>query len=107
MINVSGKNKSSSNLVIRIACHELESWYFGDLTAVEKALKREGLIKYKVKKKYRDPDNIQNPSKELEKITKGDYQKNLGSKAIGSLDKNTSPSFQSFVKGIQKLCNIS
>ena len=51
-----------SNLLIRIACHELESWYFGDLTAVEKALDKKNLIAYSKRRKYREPDSIQNPS---------------------------------------------
>lgn len=101
-------DKVSSSLLIRIACNELESWYFGDLSAVGKALNN-NLTQYKNKSRYREPDKIQKPSKELDKITKGAYQKVSGSKAIGkhlSLEGNTSPSFQTFIKGIQKLCLI-
>lgn len=103
------QSMTSSDLVIRIACHELESWYFGDLVSVEKALEKGGLINYKNKRKYRKPDDIQKPSEELGKITNGVYQKVSGSRAIGSLlslDKNTSPSFQTFIKGIQKLYGL-
>ena len=98
----------SKNLLIRIACHELESWYFGDLTSVGKALERENLISYRNRRKYRDPDKIQKPSEELDKITSGIYQKISGSRAIGkhlSLDENTSHSFKTFIKGIRALLN--
>ena len=98
-----------SNLLIRIACRELESWYFGDLAAVEKALGKSDLIKFSKKRKYREPDSIQTPSQELRKITGGEYQKIAGSRAIApllSLRDNMSPSFQTFVKGIQKLCSV-
>ena len=94
--------------IIRIACRELESWYFGDLTAVEKALHwEEGrLIRYRDKKQYRVPDKIQNPAKELRQITKGFYQKISGSRAIGpelSLTANRSDSFNAFIKGVRKI----
>ncbi len=101
------ESTTSLNLVIRIACHELESWYFGDLTAVAKALEKENLVNYKNKSNYRKPDKIQKPSEKLSKITGGVYQKISGSRAIGlllSLDENTSPSFQVFIKEIKKLC---
>lgn len=96
-----------SNLIIRIACRELESWYFGDLAAVEKALDKKNLTSYSNKGKYREPDSIQKPSKELCKITNETYQKISGSRDIAqflSLNKNTSVSFQTFIKGIKKLC---
>ncbi len=102
------RNMISSNPVIRIACHELESWYFGDLAAVGKALEKD-LIRYKNKQQYRNPDSILKPSEELSKITSGDYQKISGSRAIGlllSLEENTSPSFQTFVKSILNLCGV-
>ena len=91
---------------IRIVCHELESWYFGDLPATAKALNIPKLSKYANKAKYRIPDQIQNPAKELEKITKGKYQKISGSRAIGkelSLNENRSHSFRIFIKAIRKI----
>jgi hypothetical protein len=92
--------------VVRIACRELESWYFGDLTAVEAGLGRTGLAQLSAKAKYRVPDEIVNPSDELERLTGGEYQKVAGSRAIGPhLDpaRNTSRSFQVFLAGLQRL----
>jgi len=100
------KEAGKSQTLIRIACRELESFYFGDLVAVETALNISGLSKQKTKAKYRIPDNIVNPSKELEKITNGKYQKTSGSRAIGlhlSLDQNTSHSFNALISGIRKI----
>ena len=93
------------HLIVRIICRELESWYFGDLAAVEDGLNMTGLVnKYKNKRKYRIPDKIGSPAEELENITQGIYQKVSGSRKIGSklsLDSNTSKSFQVFIDSIQ------
>ena len=92
--------------LIRIACHELESFYFGDLSAVEKGLGLSNIAKRDKKSKYRTPDNIINPSDELEKLTGGTYQKILGSRNIAphlSLDNNTSHSFNVLLSGIKNL----
>lgn len=97
--------KGIDSLLIRIACHELESWYFGDLAAVETALGKK-LIHYGNKRKYREPDEIQNPSAELDKITGGAYQKISGSIAIApclALEENKSPSFRAFTAGVRSL----
>ncbi|MDR3229724.1 MAG: DUF4276 family protein [Puniceicoccales bacterium] len=95
--------------VVRIACHELESWYFGDLNAVESGLNIEkgSLLQYKGKEKYRVPDNINSPSTELKKITKDRYTKVSGSREIGKFlnaerQNNTSTSFGHFLSGINK-----
>jgi len=91
--------------LVRIACHELESFYFGNLSAVEEAL-QVTLSSYKNKAAYRIPDSIVNPSKELEKITGGIYQKIGGSREIGkviSLTDNSSHSFNALISGIQRL----
>jgi hypothetical protein len=95
--------------LVRIACHELESFYFGNLSAVEEAL-QVSLNSYKSKAAYRIPDNIVNPSKALEKITGGTYQKIGGSRDIGKvlpLADNSSHSFNALISGIQRLCECN
>ena len=92
--------------LVRIACHELESYYFGDLSAVEAGLEIKGFSQHGRKAKYRIPDSIVNPCDELEKLTKGAYQHIMGSRSIGpllSITENTSKSFTMLISGIRKL----
>jgi hypothetical protein len=93
--------------IVRIACHELESFYIGDLRAVEKGLDLHGLSKLQNKRRFREPDGIVNPSNELMGLTKNCYQKVSGSRAIGKhldLRNNRSHSFNVLVKAIE--CTI-
>ena len=95
-----------SSAVVRIVCRELESWYFGDLAAVELGLGVDGLQSYGAKAKYRDPDAIHTPAWELKKITRGAYQKVGGSREIGprmSTTNNKSHSFGVFIAAIRHL----
>jgi len=95
-----------SDALVRIACHELESFYFGDLDAVEKGLGLANLAGHKRKAKYRVPDSIINPCDELVKLTGGVYQNILGSRSIApylSLDNNTSHSFSVLLSGLERL----
>lgn len=91
--------------LVRIAVHELESWFLGNLHAVGKAFGKDNLSKLQVKKKFRDPDCIAAPAEEIKKLING-YQKTLGAKTIGVVfppDANCSKSFNVFLSGIQKL----
>ena len=95
-----------NDAVVRIACRELESWYLGDLQAVEKGLGLSNIAKLQNKQKYRSPDLLHSPSKELERLTNKKYQKISGSRAIGchlDLNNNCSNSFCIFIDGIKKL----
>lgn len=92
--------------LVRIACHELESWFLGDLCAVENGLGLSKLSRFQKNKKCQKPDNILKTSEELKKITSFKYQKVDGSHRIGQfldLENNTSHSFRVFIKGIRKL----
>ena len=95
-----------SGVLVRIACHELESWYLGDLAAVEKALCLKGLRDHQSGSKYRDPDSVPNPSQVLIHATSKAYQKVSGSRLIGpelSLEHNCSKSFHAFLSGLKRL----
>lgn len=92
--------------LVRIACKELETFYLADLNAVEQGLTLKRLATQQGSAKFRDPDRLGSPSKELTKLTKGAYQKVSGSRAIGRhLDPaNTrSPSFKNLVAGIRRM----
>ena len=100
------RNAGRADTLVRIACHELESWYLGDLSAVESGLGIDGLIRHQGKAKYRNPDRLANPVQELQKLTGNRYQKVSGSRRIGphlSLDSNRSHSFLVFLSGMQRL----
>ena len=91
--------------LIRIVCRELEAWYFGDLNAVENAFPRFNADQHENKPKYRYPDSIVKPSKELEKIVKG-FSKGYAARTIPeymNIDDNKSPSFRCFVVGVKNL----
>ncbi len=92
--------------LVRIACRELASFYLADLAAVEKGLELSGLARRQGHRKFRSPDYLGSPSKELATLTKGRYQKISGSRAIGSWlnpDNVRSDSFRNLVAGIRRL----
>ncbi|WP_082139916.1 DUF4276 family protein [Desulfovibrio sp. TomC] len=95
--------------LIRIACCELESFYLADLQAVEKGLGLTGLVRLQGKAKFRAPDTILSPSKELDVLTGGRYQKVGGSRAIGLLldpENTRSTSFKHLVSGIRRVVDF-
>ncbi len=94
------------NSLVRIACRELETFYLADLAAVEKGLGLPGLKRYQQSAKFRSPDHLGSPSKELSSLTKGRYQKVSGSRAIGpwlDLENDRSASFRNLVAGIRRI----
>jgi hypothetical protein len=103
-VQASGKQSCT---LIRIACTELESFYLGDLSAVEHGLGLTNLAKKQQERKYRTPDDLGNSAQELSKLTQQKYQKVTGSRAISPFLKtdgsNRSHSFNVLVTGIKKL----
>jgi hypothetical protein len=105
MARCQGTGKEAHCLV-RIACTELETFYLADLAAVAQALDLPNLTKHQNHKKFRNPDQLGSPSRELKTLTGSRYEKRLGSRAIGrhlSLDNDRSPSFRNFVAGVRRL----
>lgn len=93
------------NTLVRIACHELETFYLGDLSAVASAIGPSRLATQQQKAKFRNPDQLSNPAQELKKIAPL-YQKVSGSRAIGAvldIDNNHSKSFNTLVSGVRRL----
>lgn len=92
------------DILIRIACHEMEAWYFGDLKAVSLAYNKE-LESYSNKKKYRDPDAIVCPKNELRKLLP-EHEQIGGARKIApymDLEHNTSKSFNVLMKSIKSM----
>ena len=99
------KENGRPDTLVRIVCHELESWFLGDLNAVEKAFGSTNLSSLQNKAKYRDPDQLANPVQELKKLVR-DYQKLSGSREISkhiNVNNNHSRSFNVFLAGIEKM----
>lgn len=61
-----------TRVLIHIVCRELESWFLGDLAAVEKAfsLKSGSLVQFQQKAKFRQPDQLNSAAQELKKLLK-------------------------------------
>ena len=104
LINKIPNSKHQKSLV-RIACHELESFYLGDLPAIERGMDI-NILKFYHKRKYQRPDNLANAKQELQKLTKNKYQPIGGSRAIAShinlAGNNKSYSFNMLINGIKK-----
>lgn len=93
------------DVVVRIVCHELESWFLGDLHAVENAFQIAGLARKQRQHKYRDPDRLNNAAQELQSLVPN-YQKINGARRISrhlDIDQNCSTSFRVFIEGIMKV----
>lgn len=92
-------------VLIRIACQELEAWYFGDTNALAVTYNRPELRSLSGKSKYRIPDNIPSPKENLRRIIP-EHQQILGAKRIGAnmdVAHNTSVSFNAFVSGVRRM----
>lgn len=101
------KTGKEDRTLIWIACHELESFYLGDLRAVEEGLGLSGLAGRQKRKKYRMPDALSNVCQELRKLTEESYRKLSGSERIAPClrvdGSNRSASFNALIRGIGRM----
>ena len=100
------RQAGKADSLVRIACRELESFYLADLAAVERGLGQTGLTRQQDRSKFRYPDSLSSPSRELSKLTGGLYQKVGGSRAIAShldVENRRSPSFKNLIAGLRRL----
>lgn len=97
-------------VLVRIVCRELESWYLADLAAVERGLGIRDLTRHQEKAGCRNPDAQQSPAAILKRLTRDKYQKVSGSRAIGpylDLDNARSVSFRNFITGVRRTAGLS
>lgn len=95
---------SGKEVLVRIACHEMEAWYFGDLNAVSQAYGK-GLTNLSQKRKYRDPDAIVSPKQELRKLIP-EHEQIAGARKIApymDINNNRSGSFNMLLSGLRKI----
>jgi hypothetical protein len=93
-----------TDTLVRIVCPHLESWFLGDLAAVEKAYQLRNVAKKQSDKIFANPDRLSNARQELERIVPR-YQHISGSRQIAAhmdIDCNKSKSFQVFISGVRK-----
>ena len=90
---------------VRIACRELEAWYFGDLQTVGQEYGQPQIVDLGRRAAYRIPDEIVTPSRALEEHLSGfgkmDAARRLGSKL--AIEENRSGSFLQFVKLVERV----
>jgi hypothetical protein len=95
--------------LVRIVCHHLESWFLGDLMAVEKAYRLNGIARRQTQRKFSTPDNLANAEQELRRLVPM-YQKIGGSRLIAphlDFDVNKSHSFKVFIDGVRRLVRLA
>ncbi|GFO73737.1 hypothetical protein BPLS_P4406 [Bathymodiolus platifrons methanotrophic gill symbiont] len=103
------RNSGKPDTLVRIACHELESFYLGDLAAVAKSIGPNNLAEKQNIAKFRDPDKLSNASQELKRIAPN-YQKISGSRDISKhldITNNRSKSFNALISGVKRLVDES
>jgi len=96
--------------LVRIVCRELESWFLGDLAAIEAGLGLIGLAQRQSEKKFRNPDNHNNAKQILKELTGGRYRRTSSAREISfhlDPENNTSHSFRVFVEGVKKIAEIA
>lgn len=89
--------------VVRIACQELEAWYFGEPAAIARAYRRDDLLAIERQAKYREPDSMATPSSTLAQLVP-EFQKVSGAHRMGQhLGRvNRSPSFRALIAAIDR-----
>lgn len=87
-----------------IACKELEAWYLGDLSAVERAY---DINLNKARKKFKIPDAIDSPKERLYELLRGKGHSQIsGARRIAAymnVSGNISESFNFFVSKVRKM----
>lgn len=90
--------------IVRIACQELEAWYFGAPDALADVFGREDLRRIARKERFRDPDSISQPALALAELV-DEFQKVSGARRMARVltRENRSRSFQVFIDAIEGL----
>ncbi len=93
-----------ADTLVRIACQELESWYFGAPHALANAFERPNLRRLADKARFRDSDAIDQPARALAEQVE-EFQKVSGARRMAQAltRENRSRSFQVLISGIDGL----
>jgi len=99
------KKSGRPDTLVRLACQELEAWYFGEIEALARGYSRRDLRKLANKARFRDPDQIPKPSILLENLIP-EFQKVSGARLMSGLlsaDHNKSRSYKVFLQGVRRI----
>jgi len=90
--------------LVRIACQELEAWYFGAPDALAVAFGHPALRGIAAKARFRDPDAVVQPAAALAELVP-EFQKVSGARSLARVlpRENNSRSFQVLMAGIGQL----
>ena len=91
--------------IVCIACRELEAWFIGDLATVGEVFSVPQLAGLQGKARFRNPDRLGSPSRELMALVPG-YGKKSGARALGAVlepARTYSPSFRYFVRKVAEV----
>jgi len=99
------KTGGKPDSIVRIACRELEAWYLGDPDALAAAFENPALSTIGDKARYRDPDTVATPSRELSRL-EPKFQKLSGARLMAthiSRENNRSNSFRVLLDTIRRI----
>ena len=98
------RRSGRADTIVRIACQELEAWYFGAPDALATAFDRPNLLALAGRARFRDPDAIVQPARALAKRVE-EFQKVSGARRMAQAltRENRSRSFQVLIDGIDGL----
>jgi hypothetical protein len=90
--------------LVRIACQELEAWYFGAPAALAEVFGRDVLRRISARARFRDPDAVVQPAAALGDLVP-EFQKVSGARSLARVlpRENGSGSFQVVMAGIDRL----
>ena len=94
------------DVLVRVACRELEAWYIGEPQALKQAFPatRPSALRELGKSRYQNPDTVVRPSDIIAELVP-EFQKRSGARRMAAFlsRENSSNSFPVFVEGVEKL----
>jgi hypothetical protein len=99
------KDGGRDNVLVRIACQELEAWYLGEPDALAEAFDTGHLRALGRRARFRDPDAVTKPSEELARLIPSCQKVSGARRLAGHLtrERNCSPSFRALMAGLDAL----
>lgn len=94
------------DVLVRIVCRELETWYVAEPEALRKAFPqvRPNSLRELSRSKYHNPDTVSRPSDTITRLIP-EFQKRLGARRMAAFLSrgNASRSFQVFIEGLERV----